>query len=440
MEKIERRELGFSAVLLAGLLAGLPAPAADFQTLYRFQGGLNGSTPATALAVDAAGNLYGTTSLGGIEQGPDEYGVVFEVSKPPAKARLWSEQTIFDFSTKDSGWGPRGPVLLDGSGGLYGTDQNGGPQDYGAVFHLTPPAQPGGQWAEQTVEDLDGKDGLPVGNLVMAVDGSLVYASVLGGQHAWGGLYLLSPPGNGGSDWTLSTLYSFEGGSAGYELESGPLLRRSGRVFGATYEGGGAFKGLAYRLVPPGAGETAWRERPIYSFEGGTDGAYPEAQLIADPHGNLYGTTTQGGSTACGDKPGCGTVLMLSPPHDTGAAAWTETVLYRFQGGKHDGARPIAGLFRDRSGALYGTAESGGTGPCFGTKGCGVVFKLKPPAEGQTVWTETLLHVFSGYGDGAEPGAPLVPGPGNWLYGTSKGRITDRGAPHTYGTVFRIQP
>jgi len=218
------------------------------------------------------------------------------------------------------------------------------------------------------------------------------------------------------------------------------LARPSGDYVGTTSRGGAAVHGLVFRLVPPSAGESKWRTQDLYSFAGDDDGSTPVAQLIADPHGNLYGTTSEGATKACEDRHGCGTVFELSPPRDTGSTSWIETILYRFHGGTADGQRPVAGLYRDRQGNLYGTTETGGVGSCFGSFGCGTIFKLTPPAQGGAAWTETVLHFFTGYGDGAEPAAQLVPGPGNWLYGTSKGRITNRGAPHTYGTVFRIRP
>src|SRR5580700_211339 len=112
------------------------------------------------------------------------------------------------------------------------------------------------------------------------------------------------------------------------------------------------------------------QEAVIYSFQGGSDGSYPYAGLLAGPGGVLYGTTTAGGGGGCGEI-GCGTVFQLTPPGAAGGA-WAETVLYRFTGG-NDGAIPWAGLTSDGAGNLYGATISGGRG-C--RSGCGVVFKL----------------------------------------------------------------
>ena len=140
----------------------------------------------------------------------------------------------------------------------------------------------------------------------------------------------------------------------------------------------------------------------LYSFSG-SDGAYPQTSLIADKQGVLYGTT-QGGGT--GILINTGTVFKLTPPA-SGQTAWTHTVLYSFCSLSNcsDGWRPLAGLIADKQGVLYGTTALGGTGVgVAGTcsSGCGTVFKLTPPANGQSNWTETVLYRFSG-SDGVSP-------------------------------------
>jgi uncharacterized repeat protein (TIGR03803 family) len=161
-------------------------------------------------------------------------------------------------------------------------------------------------------------------------------------------------------------------------------------------------------------------EQVIYRFRGGTDGKYPYASLTADPAGNLYGTTNNGGGTSCTD--GCGTVFELSPPAVSGGA-WTETVLYRFQGGS-DGANPQTPLVFDFAGNLYGTASQGGNGNCtvIQLTGCGTVFELSPAAQKESGWTYHRIYSFQGVpsgqgkGDGAWP-AGLAFGKDGNLYG-----------------------
>ena len=128
-------------------------------------------------------------------------------------------------------------------------------------------------------------------------------------------------------------------------------------------------------------------ENVLYSFTGGTDGGNPFAGLIADKEGALYGATYYGGGGNCAELSflGCGTVFKLTPPAK-GQTAWTETVVYTFcwLSNCSDGAFPQADLIADKEGALYGTTQGGGTGCPNAASGCGTVFKLTPPAKGQS--------------------------------------------------------
>src|SRR5580658_5932162 len=125
-----------------------------------------------------------------------------------------------------------------------------------------------------------------------------------------------------------------------------------------------------------------WKEKVLYSFQGGADGAYPAGGVVFDKKGNLYGATQQGGGTNCSPMAACGTVYQLAPPAKQGDL-WNETLLHVFQGKQHnDGEFPSGGVIADASGNIYGTASYGGTGDCvlLGIKGgCGTVFELSPP-------------------------------------------------------------
>ena len=161
---------------------------------------------------------------------------------------------------------------------------------------------------------------------------------------------------------SYEVLYNFTGGSDG-AYPNAVIKDAKGNIYGTTSAGGSGSAcemgcGTVFKLSSDG------KETVLYSFKGGADGASPYAGAIQDAQGNLYGTTFYGGEVACSG--GCGTVFKLSK---TGK----ETVLYRFKGGA-DGASPIAGVIQDADGTLYGTAVLGGDTTCAG--GCGVVFKL----------------------------------------------------------------
>jgi uncharacterized repeat protein (TIGR03803 family) len=156
----------------------------------------------------------------------------------------------------------------------------------------------------------------------------------------------------------------------------------------------------------------------LHSFGNGTDGDFPEAGLISDAAGNLYGTTIGGGIH------NSGTVFEAIPQEGRG---WTAKVLHSFGHGT-DGAIPYAGLILDAAGNLYGTTELGGIhGPDSGT-----AFELTPREGGG--WTEKVLHSFNGT-DGALPLAGLIFDDSGNLYGT-----TSEGGIHNSGTVFEITP
>jgi uncharacterized repeat protein (TIGR03803 family) len=237
--------------------------------------------------------------------------------------------------------------------------------------------------------------------------------------------------------WTLTAVYGFRAGTTDGEYPQGaPLPGRSDAVLGTTMFGGPTQNGIAYRVAPDGV-DGAWQEHVLHYFSGIPDGAVPHSSLVSDEHGHFFGTTEQGGNSGCRHEQGCGTVFELTAPRP-GQPGWKEQVIYAFAAGPvtTDGSIPMAGLIRDRkTGVLYGTTVQGGI-DC-GDAGCGTVFSLTPPAEGQTAWTESVLHFFDGH-DGAKPEAPLTAGRDGWLYGTTVGEhycVTDKGM----GDVFRIK-
>src|ERR1700728_3008703 len=208
-----------------------------------------------------------------------------------------------------------------------------------------------------------------------------------------------------------------------------------GNLYGTTPVCGAFESGIVFELSLPAPPSTQWTETVLYSFTGGSDGQNPNAGVIFDAAGNLYGTTTNGGAA------GLGTVFELTPPA-AGGGQWTESILHSFLGGPADGAHPVgAGVAFDHSGNLYGVTSiggipytgSGGNDFCA-TLGCGIVYKLEPPATPGAPWTETVLHYFNGPQGWFPIGSPIFDTRGN-LYGE-----TNRGGRHIIGNVYRLTP
>jgi uncharacterized repeat protein (TIGR03803 family) len=245
-------------------------------------------------------------------------------------------------------------------------------------------------------------------------------------------------------------LWTFVGSpNDGSDPVSGLAFDGSGNLYGTTQGGGSGVvpDGTVFELSLQSDG--FWKETVLYNFcsvTGCLDGAAPMAGLVVDSEGNLYGTTYAGGTNNCETSlGGCGTVFELSPPSAPGGN-WTETVLYNFcsdglKGGCKDGAEPASQLMA-RSGKLYGTTTTGGTGGFL--DGCcqgGTVFELSP---GKNGWTHTVLYNFcanrNGYPcpDGAGPQAGVTFDRAGNLYGTTK----VGGSPNSLGngTVYKLSP
>jgi uncharacterized repeat protein (TIGR03803 family) len=199
----------------------------------------------------------------------------------------------------------------------------------------------------------------------------------------------------------------------------GVIADKAGNLYGTTQKGGFPGFGVVFKLTPTSSG--LWKETILHTFNGSPDGANPDATLVRDSAGNLYGTTLYGGRPTknCSVDCGSGIVFKLTP---TAKGPWKETVIYRFTGGM-DGAIPVAGVIQDSAGNLYGTTAGGGANT-FGT-----AFKLSPTATG---WKETVLHSFGDL-DGIAPYAPVTFDHGGNLYGT-----TLLGGNQNLGVVFKL--
>ncbi len=279
---------------------------------------------------------------------------------------------------KTTGCNPDGALVADSAGNLYGTTSGCGAFGAGTVFELSRPVPPSNQWTE-------------------------------------------------------TVLYNFAGGSDGALPQAVLTFDAAGNLYGTTNRGGASQEGVVFEVSPPAAGESAWTESVLYSFQGGTaDGAYPQYQgVVFDHAGNIYGVTPLGGLDYSEDKHcgtnGCGVIYELSPPATAGNP-WTETILHYFNGGQ--GSEGAGTPIFDVKGNLYGEAIGGGE------SGGGLVYRLTPPPAGETAWTFKVLYAFAGgaSNDARYPQGSLTLHGGGVLYGTALG------GQYGLGTVFQLTP
>lgn len=267
---------------------------------------------------------------------------------------------------------------------------------------------------------LESGGGNPQGNLVADSAGNL-YGTASQGSSVGGIVYELLRPVSPSTQWTLNVLYTFSG-SDGSSPIGGVIFDNSGNLYGTTSLGGTSNLGVVFELSPPGTGGGQWTETVLHSFQGGaTDGKYPGWGVVFDSSGNLYGVAPQGGLYCSGL--GCGVVFELTP---TTGGAWKETVIHVFDGGGA-GAGPVGTPILDGKGNLYGSAGGGDNG---------VVYRLAPPATEGGAWNYKVLYKFAGgTTDGTGPyGSLTLRGDGN-LYG-----ITATGGENNLGTVFEVMP
>ena len=399
-------------LMLTLILAEAPAVAKE-KVLYTFTGGSDGYGPNSPLIFDNAGNLYGTTVIGGANGN----GTVLEL-KPSGSG--WTESVLYSFGEASDGIIPIGPVLLDKKGNLYGLTQQGGPPGYGTAFELSPNSN--GGWTKTTIHAFaGGSDGtFPYGGLVPDSKGNLYGFTVSGGsgpcQYDGPGCGTIFELKRSHDSWREVVLFSFPGGDGG-QLPQGLTPDEAGNFFGTTSQGGRGDAGIVFKLSRSAGG---WAETVLHAFTGDGDGSSPSGSVALDPAGDLYGTASEGSGGGC--SYGCGLVYELKP---IAKDKWKELVLHKFKFNRHDGWSPYASLIFDPAGNLFGTTASGGA------YGLGIVFELMQDFDGK--WRESIIQDFTGANNGYGPGT-LVFGQDGYLYGSAAG------GAFSAGLVFQLSP
>src|ERR1019366_6074253 len=278
------------AIFIAVLFVPSTRATAGERVLHSFANDrVVGNNPYSSLIFDAAGNLYGTTFGGGTSG----YGTVFELR--PGAGGTWTEKVVYSFANNGTdGHEPYAGLIFDAAGNLYGTTWAGGPSDLGTVFELTPAG--GGTWTEKVLHSFinDGTDGNePYAGLIFDAAGNLYGTTQDGGTAFTGTVFQLTPAAGG--TWTEKVVYSFaNNGTDGTVPKAGVIFDAAGNLYGTTSQGGPSNAGTVFELTPAGGG--TWTEKVLHTFGSSTDGIDPVAGLIFDGAGNLYGTTSRGGT------------------------------------------------------------------------------------------------------------------------------------------------
>lgn len=295
-------------VLALILIFTQPAEAQTFKVLYTFTGQADGGIPSVGVTMDSAGNLYGTTSMGGYTGGScglnqqfPGCGTVYKLSQ---QGSGWTFAPLYAFHGAPDGAYPWARVIIGPDGSLFGTTVGGGKALAG--------------WTS-------------------------------GQSSGYGTVFNLKPPSESSSPWSETVLYRFQGGDDGAGPTTGDLtFDPEGTIYGTTDGISGRYHGATtvYQLSPS---DGVWTKNTLHRFTGGVDGSCTGGGVVFDEAGNLYGVTCFGGDSlggVCGSL-GCGTVFQLT--HS--GSGWTKNILYSFQGGS-DGAYPSGGLIIDAAGTF----------------------------------------------------------------------------------------
>ena len=369
-------------------------------------------------------SLFSTVRRAGGSQRPSvvALAIVFGVTMmaaPSAPAQTFN--VLHTFTGGGDGASPGAGLTMDKGGNFFGTTESGGasgPNGYGTVFKLSHTRF---GWSLTPLYTFTGnEDGAsPAARVIIGPNGTLYGTTSAGGGNGCGGggcgtVFNLRPPMNASTnaltDWIEVVLYRFTGGVDGASPVGDLVFDQDGNIYGTTTGGGSSQMGTVYALTPADGG---WTQNVLWTFSGGKDGGKPAAGVIFDNAGNLYGTTQIGGMN------GFGSVFQLA----AAGSSWSQSTVYSFQNGS-DGANPAGGLIFDSSGNLYGTTTSKGQGQG------GTVFELTPRQNG--AWAFTVLYAFAGQSGNGPQSSLTMDATGN-LFGT-----TYKDGAYGSGSVFKL--
>jgi uncharacterized repeat protein (TIGR03803 family) len=348
--------------------------------------------------------LYQTCSVENASGTVVGAGVTNIVVRCPYVSTVWE----FGYGAAD-GQDPQAGMIRGADGNFYGTTEYGGNDLGGTVFKYTPTASekyaPMGNVATITdfafASNPQGSQG-PVATVLQSNDGNFYGTTYAGGTHNAGTVFKVTPSG------LKTVLWSFGGGNDGGYPKAALIQASDGNLYGTTSSGGTFGYGAVFKITPAGAESVLW------NFGGGSDGSYPEAGVVQGSDGSFYGSTSLGGTQ------GFGTVFRITP-------AGVETVLVNFD--YTNGTEPKSGVILASDGNFYGTTAGGGTA------GGGVAFKVTLAGDLSIIWN------FGAGNDAEGPWSGLIQGRDGNFYGTSVAGGTIRNSSVSgCGTVFRLTP
>lgn len=353
---------------------------------------------------DGANPLAGLTADGTNLYGTTSSGGKYGAGTVFVISGSGEETALYEFTGGKDGGDPEAALILIG-GNLYGTTSAGGLSDAGTVFEVTPRGE------EKVLYSFKGKaDGAnPQASLVADSNGNLYGTANMGGEYDRGAVFKLIPPKAEGRAWTEEVLHSFGKGNDGTDPVAGVAFDAAGNLYGTTSAGGTSQNGIVFELKPS---KSEWTEEILHDFELKNDGGTPYAGIVVDGD-KLFGAATDGGQ---GGSDGGGTVFELTPSN----GGWKFSVIYQVPGWG------VSGSFRDvlvASGKIYATTH------CDGAESSGTVYELTPSGG---AWKSRTLYNFTGGGDGQYSFSNLVLHDGS-LYGTTR-----QGGDAGNGVVFKV--
>jgi uncharacterized repeat protein (TIGR03803 family) len=248
------------------------------------------------------GLLPAAEGLYGVDQGGANNTGAFYLLTPPTRGTAWTQHILYSFGPFQSGDAafPGGELVRDANGNFYGVSAQGGTDNLGAVYEISPPVTQGGAWTEAVIFSFNGTDGtLPEGPLLLGQNGVLYGTGEGGGDDGGGLVFELDPPSGPGNPWTETILHTFGGGTDGSSPATGVIPGPNGSLLGTA-------GGTVFMLAPPQSVGDPWTETVLHSF------SLQDGFIISSPlslsNNVLYGTTAQGGTF------GKGTVFQITLP------------------------------------------------------------------------------------------------------------------------------